>query len=226
MATRSKRYKEAASGIDSEMQYSISEAVKLLKSGPKATFDETVEFAAQLGIDPKNSDQQIRTSIGLPHGTGKPVSVAVFAEGDAAEAAREAGADFVGDDDLIARVEAGWMDFDIVLANPPIMRKIGKLGRVLGPRGLMPNPKNGTLTSDLGAAVSEFKAGKVEIRNDDGANVHVPVGKLSFGKAQIEENVIAIVKHLKGMRPPGVGHLFFRKAVLTSTMSPSVRLRI
>lgn len=226
MAYRSKRYRESASRIDRDMLYSISEAIEILKSTSKAAFDETVEVAAQLSIDPRNSDQQIRTSVGLPHGVGKTVRIAVFAEGADADAAREAGADFVGGDDLIGKVEDGWLEFDVALTVPAMMRKLGKMGRFLGPRGLMPNPKNGTLTEDIGKAVEEFKAGRVEIRNDDGANVHLPVGKLSFKKEQLEENIVQVFQHLRGMRPPGAGHVFFRKAVLTSTMGPSVKLKV
>ncbi len=226
MSKRSKRYTEARSRVDQERQYSVLEAIDLLKSGKKAAFDETVELAVRLGIDPKNSDQQVRTSVGLPHGTGKSVRVAVFAEGDEAEEARSAGADFVGDDELIQKVEGGWLDFDIALATPPMMRKMGQLGRFLGPRGLMPNPKNGTLRTDIAQAVSEFKAGKVELRNDNGGNVHVPVGKLSFSKADLEENISEVFQHLQGARPPGFGRRFLLKAVLTSTMGPGVRLTV
>ncbi len=224
MASRSKRYRESKSRIQQERQYSVTDAIDALRSGKKAGFDETVEMAVKLGIDPKNSDQQIRTSVGLPHGTGKSVRVAVFAEGEDADAAREAGADWVGDDDLVAKVEEGWLEFDVALATPPMMRKIGALGRFLGPRGLMPNPKNGTLTANIGEAVNEFKAGKVELRNDAGGNVHVPVGKLSFGKQHLEENINAVLQHLQGIRPPGLGQRFFQKAVLSSTMGPGVRL--
>ncbi len=226
MASRSKRYRESKSRIQQEKEYSVTDAIDALRSGKKAGFDETVEMAVRLGIDPKNSDQQVRTSVGLPHGTGKSVRVAVFAEGEDADAAREAGADSVGGDDLVAKVEEGWLDFDVALATPPMMRKIGALGRFLGPRGLMPNPKNGTLRADIGEAVNEFKAGKVELRNDDGGNVHVPVGKLSFCKGHLEENINAVLQHLQGIRPPGLGQRFFQKAVLSSTMGPGIPLMV
>jgi len=223
MAKRSKRYREAETKIDTEKVYSLSDAINVVKSCTSAAFNETVEVTVKLGIDPKSSDQQIRTSVGLPHGTGKSVRVAVFAEGEDADAARDAGADVVGGDDLISRVEDGWAEFDVALAPPPMMRKIGQLGRFLGPRGLMPSPKNGTLRADLGDAVKEFKAGKVEIRNDDGGNIHVPVGKVSFDRAKLEENIKAIFQHLQGLRPPGLGNRFFLKSVLSSTMGPGVR---
>ncbi len=223
---RSKRFKEAESKFNKDNDYDISEAINLLKSFPKPGFDETVEISVRLGINPKNSDQQVRTSVGLPNGTGKSVQVAVFAEGDDADFARSAGADFVGSDDLVAKVEDGWMDFDVALATPPMMRKIGKLGRFLGPRGLMPSPKNGTLCEDVESAVADFKAGKVEIRNDDGGNVHIPVGKLSFGIGKLEENIVAVFQSLQSLRPPGVGHRFLEKAVLSSTMGPGIKLKI
>ncbi len=226
MARRSKRYMESKSRVDQNREYGLSEAIDTLKSTKKAAFDETVEIAVSLGIDPKNSDQQVRTSVGLPHGTGKSVRVAVFAEGEDAQEALDAGADFAGGDDLIARVEGGWMEFDIALATPPMMRKIGQLGRFLGPRGLMPNPKNGTLRQDIGQGVQEFKAGKVELRNDSGGNVHAPVGKLSFDKQNLEENINEVLQHLQGVRPPGLKRRFFQKAVLTSTMGPGIRLVI
>ncbi len=226
MAKRSKRYREARSRVDTDREYGVDEALKILKSCKHAAFNETVELALKLGIDPTNSDQQIRTSVGLPHGTGKSVRVAVFAEGEDADAAADAGADVVGSDDLIARVEDGWMDFDVVLATPAMMRKIGGLGRYLGPRGLMPSPKNGTLRSDIGKGVEEFKAGKVELRNDSGGNLHVPVGKISFDSSKLEDNIKEIFTSLQSIRPPGMGHGFFRKAVLTSTMGPGIRLKV
>ena len=226
MAKKSKRYQGAKEKVDVSKDYSVSEAINVLKSVPGASFDETVELAVLLGINPKNSDQQIRTSIGLPHGTGKSVRVAVFAEGDDAVAAEEAGADIVGSDDLVEKVSDGWLEFDVAIATPPMMRKIGALGRFLGPRGLMPNPKNGTLTPDVSSAVEEFKAGKVEVRNDSGANVHLPVGKLSFPTDHLEENVRAVIQSLQGMRPPGIGHNFFKKVFVTTTMGPSVQLSV
>lgn len=224
MVTRSKRYKEAREKVDRSQRYSLGEALTLLKSVPNANFDETVELAVQLGIDPRQTDQQVRTSISLPHGTGKSVSVVVFAEGDDAERAMEAGAEEAGADELVERVEDGWMDFDVALATPSMMGQVGRLGRYLGPRGMMPTPKNGTVRSDIGEAVQEFKAGKVEIRNDDSGNIHVPVGKLSFSDEDLEANVHAVLEHLVVEKPTGVSGRYFRNVVLTSTMGPGVKL--
>ncbi len=224
MVTRSKRYKKARDRIDRSQRYALEDAIDLLKSMPQADFDETVELAVQLGIDPRQTDQQVRTSISLPHGTGKSVTVVVFAEGDDAEEALEAGADEVGSDDLVERVEDGWMDFDVALATPSMMSQVGRLGRYLGPRGLMPTPKNGTVRDDIAAAVEEFKAGKVEMRNDDGGNIHVPVGKISFGDEELGDNVHAVLEHLAREKPTGASGQYFKNVVLTSTMSPGVKL--
>ncbi|MFW6279544.1 MAG: 50S ribosomal protein L1 [Planctomycetota bacterium] len=226
MANRSKRYRQARAEVDRKERYSLGKAIDIVRSMPGADFDETVEVAIQLGIDPRQTDQQVRTSLSLPHGTGKEVRVIVFAEGDDAEAAREAGADEVGSDDLVERIEDGWMDFDVALATPKMMSKVGRLGRYLGPRGLMPTPKNGTVRDDIGDAVEEFKAGKVELRNDDGGNVHVPVGKLSFADEQLQENVQAVMEQLTRQKPPGATGRFFRNVVISSTMSPGVKLSI
>lgn len=224
MASRSKRYEKALQQVDRTTRYPLDEAIKLLKSMPQADFDETVELAVQLGIDPRQTDQQVRTSISLPNGTGKSVRVVAFAEGEEAEAALEAGADEVGSDDLVERVEDGWMDFDVALATPSMMSKVGRLGRYLGPRGLMPTPKNGTVRQDLGQAVEEFKAGKVELRNDDSGNVHAPVGKLSFENQELLENITTALEHLVRQKPAGVRGRYFRNVVLTSTMGPGVKL--
>lgn len=224
MVTRSRRYTEARDKVDRSRRYTLDEAVELIKSVPHVDFDETVELAVQLGIDPKQTDQQIRTSIALPHGTGKSVSVVVFAEGDDADKAIEAGADEAGSDELVERVEDGWMDFDVALATPSMMSQVGRLGRYLGPRGLMPTPKNGTVRSDIADAVEEFKAGKVEMRNDDSGNIHVPVGKISFDNGDIEENIQTVLRELVQEKPTGVSGQYFKNVVVTCTMGPGVKL--
>ncbi|MBS3763125.1 MAG: 50S ribosomal protein L1 [Planctomycetes bacterium] len=226
MAKRSRRYQEACAQIDKSAVYPVGEAIDILKSIRSAQFDETVELHVQLGIDPRQSDQQIRTSLSLPNGTGRSLKVAVFADGNNAEKALEAGAEEVGSDELIERVEDGWMDFDVALATPSMMSKIGRLGRYLGPQGLMPTPKNGTVREDIGEAVKEFKAGKVELRNDEGANIHTPVGKMSFSKEELMENVQTVLEHLLQKRPTGLKGRFFRNVVLSSTMSPGIKVQI
>jgi large subunit ribosomal protein L1 len=226
MSSHSKRYKEALAKVDREQRYEVEDAVDILKSLPSAQFDETVEISVQLGIDPRKSDQQVRSSITLPHGTGRTTSVAVFAEGTDAERARDAGADFVGSDDLVKKVEGGWTDFDVALATPSMMQKIGRLGRFLGPRGLMPTPKNGTVREDVDVAVKEFKAGKVELRNDDTGNIHAPVGKLSFSAEKLVDNIHELIEHLRREKPPGASGRYLRNIVLTSTMGPGVKIKL
>jgi large subunit ribosomal protein L1 len=226
MADRSRRYQRCRQKVDREASYPLDEAVNLLKSMTQADFDETVELHVQLGIDPRQSDQQVRGNIALPHGVGKTRTVCVFAEGESAEEAKEAGADYVGGDDLIERVEDGWMDFDVALAVPEMMKKIGRLGRYLGPQGLMPSPKSGTVSEDIATAVQEFKAGKVEFRNDRGGNIHLPVGKISFNTGALKENIQAAVDLLLKMKPLSAKGRYLKKTVLTSTMSPAVRLAV
>jgi large subunit ribosomal protein L1 len=206
--------------------YPLEEALQKLKAMAPARFDETVECAVQLSIDPRHSEQQVRGSISLPHGTGKTRRVAVFAEGEAAEAARQAGADHVGADELVERVQEGFMDFDVVLAQPSMMGRIGRLGRLLGPRGLMPSPKSGTVREDVGEAVGEFKAGRIEFRNDSGGNVHVPVGKMSFSVQQLADNVRAFVEQLVRMRPPAAKGRYLKKVHVCSTMNPAVKVEL
>jgi len=223
---RSKRYKEALSKIDRQRQYELSEAIGILKDLPKAKFDETLEIHMNLGVDPRKADQQIRNTIVLPHGTGKDVRVLVFAEGEKAEEASEAGADYVGMDDLMEKISGGWFDFDIVIATPNLMGKIGKLGKMLGPRGLMPNPKVGTVTMDVGRAVQESKAGKIAYRVDKFSNIHVPVGKLSFDQDKLRENILTLVNSILKERPATVKGQFIKSMALTSTMGPGIRLNI
>ena len=221
---RGKRYDDAANERDPDGLYAPAEAVEMVKAGAKAKFDETIELAARLGVDARQADQQVRGTVALPAGTGKDMRVAVFATGDKATAAREAGADVVGDDDLVEKVEAGQLDFDIAIATPELMPKVGKLGRVLGPRGLMPNPKSGTVTDDVAKAVGEFKGGKVEYRTDKGGNVHVMMGKASFSADQLLENFQAVVDELQRVRPAAVKGRYLRKLAVSSTMGPSVRI--
>lgn len=224
---RSKRYKEALSKIDRLAKYDLSTAISLLKSVPVAKFDETVEIHMNLGVDPRKADQQIRSSLVLPHGTGKDMRVLVFAEGEKAEQAKAAGAEFVGVDEFIDKItNDSWLDFDTVIATPNLMGKIGRLGRVLGPRGLMPNPRVGTVTMDVETAVKEAKSGKVVYRVDKFSNIHVPAGKLSFDDQQIKENLITIITAIIRERPAALRGTFIKSMTLTSTMGPGVKLDV
>ena len=220
MVKHSKRYTAAFSKVDRSKVYEPNEALALLKGLPAAKFDETVEVAVLLGVDPKKSDQLVRGAVSLPKGLGKSVKVIVFAEGDKAQAAKDAGADQVGAADLAEKILGGWMDFDIVIASPDMMKHVGKLGKVLGPQGKMPSPKSGTVTADVGSAVREFKAGKVEFRTDAGGNVHAPVGKRSFKTEDLEANLRAFLDHLAAMRPPAVKGQFMRRISVSTTMGP------
>jgi len=226
MGHKSKRFQEARESVDREALYALEEAVGLVKSLRAARFDETVEVSVQLGVDPKQGDQQVRGSISLPHGIGKERTVAVFAQGELAEAAKAAGADHVGGEDLAQRVEGGWMEFDVALATPDMMKVLGRLGRHLGPRGLMPTPKNGTVRPDIAEGVKEFKAGKVELRNDSGGNVHAAVGKLSFSEQDLVENVREVVEHLVRMKPTGCKGKYINNLVLSSTMGPGIKIKV
>jgi large subunit ribosomal protein L1 len=221
MQFRSKRYKKLEPTISKEL-YSLSDAVKKVKGYNDTKFDQTVECIMVLGIDPKQADQQIRGSISLPNGIGKSKTVIAFCEDSEAAAAKAAGAVEAGCDDLIKKVSDGWMDFDVAIASPKVMGKAGKLGRVLGPQGKMPSPKNGTVTADVITAVKEFAAGKVEFRNDAGGNVQAVVGKVSFDDAKLEENINAFVGHIKKMKPSTAKGTYLKKIFLKATMSPSV----
>ena len=203
---------------------SLEEAVKALKTFGTTKFDQSVEVSTNLGIDPRQSDQNVRGSVALPHGIGKTVRVAVFAQGENAEKAREAGADIVGADDLAQQVKNGIMDFDVALATPDVMGLVGPLGRVLGPRGLMPSPRSGTVTTDIASAVREFKAGKIEFRNDKGGNVAAPVGKLSFDEQKLIENIQAFLTHLKSVKPAAAKGQYIRSVTISATMSPGIRV--
>lgn len=221
----SKRYHKAAGMVDGEKTYSLQAGVEVLSKFPRAKFNETVELAFRLGVDPKQSDQMVRGTVVLPHGSGKVVRVLVFAKpGAAADAARAAGAEHVGFDDLIKKCQEGWADFDVAVATPEAMAEVRKLGKVLGPRGLMPNPKTGTVTDDTAKAVKEVKAGRVEFKIDKAGNLHVPVGKVSFSVAQIFDNAHAVVDAVLKARPASLKGTYVRSCTLSSTMSPPVRV--
>ena len=225
MAHASKKYlrNRAKRGED---PVAIPEAVATLKKFEGAKFDETVEVSVKLGIDPKNTNQAVRGAFSLPHGIGKEIKVIVFAEGEAAKVAKAAGAAEVGAEDLAKKILDGWLDFDVAIAHPAMMRHVGKLGRVLGPHGKMPSPKSGTVTDNIAQVVREFKAGKVEFRNDDGGNVHAAVGKKSFPVEHLVTNVTAFIDHLRTLRHPSVKGNFFVKATISATMSPGIALAV
>jgi large subunit ribosomal protein L1 len=221
----SKRYQKALEMVDVHKAYPLKDAVGILVKFPKAKFNETIELACRLGVDPKQSDQMVRGTVALPHGSGKTVRVLVFAKpGPAAEAAKAAGAEHVGYDDLIKKCNEGWVDFDVAVATPEAMAEVRKLGKVLGPRGLMPNPKTGTVTEDTAKAVKEVKAGRVEFKIDKAANVHVPVGKVSFSPEQIVENARAVVEAILKAKPAGARGVYVQRCTLSATMSPPVAL--
>ncbi|HHY85549.1 MAG TPA: 50S ribosomal protein L1 [Verrucomicrobia bacterium] len=221
----SKRYRKALELVDLRKTYPLKAAVDVLSKFPKARFDETIDLAFRLGVDPKQSDQMVRGTVPLPHGSGKTVRVLVFAKnGPAADAAKAAGAEYVGFEDLIKKCQEGWTDFDVAIATPEAMVEVRKLGKVLGPRGLMPNPKTGTVTEDTARAVKEVKAGRVEFKIDKAGNVHVPVGKVSFTPVQIEENVRAVIDAVAKARPASVKGTYIRSCTLSATMSPPVSL--
>ncbi len=224
MAQRGKKYREAVQKLDREALYSPEEAVELVKQLATASFDETVEMSVRLGVDPRKADQIVRGTLTLPHGTGRQVRVVVFAAGEQANAARAAGADVVGADDLVARVAEGFLDFDVAVATPDLMGQVGSLGRVLGPRGLMPNPKTGTVTTDVAKAVVEFKGGRVEYRTDKVGNVHLPVGKVSFTPSQLVANVHTVADELHRAKPASAKGRYIRSVTLSSTMGPGVRV--
>jgi large subunit ribosomal protein L1 len=224
MSSHGKRYREARDAIDREQAYTPLAAVRLIKDAPAAKFDETVEVHFRLGLNVRHADEQLRGTIMLPHGIGKDVRVAVFAEGDKAREAEDAGADVVGSSDLATKIEDGFLDFDVAIATPDQMSVVGKLGRVLGPRGLMPNPKTGTVTMDVSKAVSDAKAGKLEYRTDRGANVHVPIGKKSFDERALLENYAAIVEEIVRAKPSAAKGRYIRQITVTTTMGPGIHI--
>jgi len=225
MPKHSRRYQEAKNLVDRQRFYPLDEAVGLVKKTATAKFDETVELHIKTGIDPRKSDQMVRSSISLPNGTGKSVKVLVFARGEKAKEAQEAGADYVGAEDLVEKIEKeGFLDFDVAIATPDMMRVIGRLGRILGPKGLMPSPKSGTVTDDIATAVKEFKMGRIEVRTDKTGNIHVPVGKVSFDDEKLKENIVSALEQISRLRPGTMKGKFFRKVVIASTMGPGIKL--
>lgn len=221
---RGKRYRDSVARIDRTREYPLEEAVDVLKNMPEAKFVETVEFSANLGVNPKHADQQVRGTVLLPHGTGKDVRVLVLTRGEKEQEAKEAGADFVGSNEFIEKINAGWFEFDVAIATPDMMGDVGKLGRILGPRGLMPNPKLGTVTFEVAKAVKDAKAGKIEYRVDKGANIHVPVGKLNFDRNKLVENIKALMLELLRAKPASAKGKYVKSAHISSTMGPSIEL--
>jgi len=221
-----KKYKAAIALFDRDTQFTPTEAAELVKKTASAKFDESVDLAIRLGVDPRKADQAVRGTVALPSGSGKTLRIAVFAAGDAAQEARTAGADLVGADDLFTDIEKGNMDFDLIIATPDMMPLVGRLGRVLGPRGLMPNPKTGTVTTDVGRAVSEFKGGKIEYRTDRYGNVHVRVGKASFSVADLEANMRAVIDEVQRAKPASAKGKYLRKISISTTMGPGIKIDI
>jgi len=224
MSGRGKRYRDAAKNVDTEHEYLPLEAIKILKEAPDAKFDETIELSFRLGIDPRKADQMVRGTVSLPNGTGRSVRVAAFAQGEKAQEARDAGADIVGADDLVEEVLKGNIDFDAAVATPDMMASVGKTGRVLGPRGLMPNPKTGTVTADIGKAVADIKGGKVEYKTDRTGDVHCIIGKKSFTEQQIAENYLAVVEELLRARPSATKGKYIKSLTIASTMGPGITI--
>ncbi len=219
---RSKQYRALAAKIDNDTLYSPSEAIALAKETATTSFDPTVDVALRLGVDPRKADQMVRGTVNLPHGTGKTSRVLVFATLERAEAARDAGADYVGADDLVEKISGGWLDFDAVVATPDMMGRVGRLGRVLGPRGLMPNPKTGTVTADVAKAVSDIKGGRIEFRVDRHANLHYLIGKASFPKAQLTDNYAAALEEVLRLKPASSKGRYLRKVTVSTTMGPGI----
>tara|TARA_B100000073_G_scaffold70395_6_gene52208 strand:+ start:13342 stop:14037 length:696 start_codon:yes stop_codon:yes gene_type:complete len=224
MSKKGKRYNEALTKYDPQHLYGGQESIELVRSLAQAKFDETIDLVIRLGVDPRKSEEMVRGTVALPSGTGKNVRVAVFAQGESATAAKEAGADFVGGEDLATEVEGGMLDFDVAISTPEMMPTVGKLGRSLGPRGLMPNPKSGTVTDDPAKAVQDFKGGKVEFRTDRYGNVQVPIGKASFEAPDLFNNLKAVVEELERLKPSSAKGRYFRKVSVSSTMGPSIQI--
>jgi large subunit ribosomal protein L1 len=221
---RSKKYKAFREALDRTRRYPLAEAVKLLKEHKMSKFDESVEVAVRLGVNPKHADQMVRSTVSLPHGDGRTVRVLVFAQGDKATEATEAGAEFVGTDDMAKKIQEGWTDFDVAIATPDQMKVVGRLGKILGPRGLMPNPKTGTVTMDVGRTVKEVKAGRIEFRVDRQANIAVSVGKVSFDEDKLADNILAFIDAVNRAKPAAAKGAYFLGASVCSTMSPGIKL--
>lgn len=221
---RGKKYTAAAAKVERVKYYTLEEAVPLLKQLGTAEFDETIELSANLGVDPRHADQQVRGTVVLPHGTGKKIRVLVLARGEKEKEATDAGADFVGADEFIPKLREGWLEADVIVATPDLMGEVGKLGRILGPKGVMPNPKSGTVTFDVAKAVKEVKAGKIEYRVDKGSNIHVPVGKMSFGAEMLAENIRVLVAELLRVKPSSAKGRYLKSLSLSPTMGPSIKL--
>lgn len=221
---RGKRYSGGAERIEAGKEYTVSDAVNIVKESAVAKFDETIEVAMRLGVDPRHAEQMVRGSVALPHGTGREVKVLVLTRGEYQNEAREAGADFVGADDFIEKIEKGWTDFDVMVATPDIMKDVGKLGRVLGPRGLMPNPKSGTVTFDVGRTVQDVKSGRIEYRVDRAGNIHAPVGKASFSEEQLTENASTFIEAIQRAKPASAKGQYVKSITLSSVMGPGVRI--
>ena len=227
MTTRGKKYIDVSTKVDSYKEYTVDEAMELVVQTHYAKFDETVDIAVNLGIDPRHANQQIRSAVVLPHGLGKKMTVLVFATDDKAVEAKEAGADYVGLDDIVEKIsKENWLDFDVAIATPDVMSKVGRLGKVLGPRGLMPSPKVGTVTLDVASMVKESKAGRVEIRNDKSGVIHAPVGKVSFGKQNLKENFLAFMSFLIKEKPAASKGVFLRRVSVSSTMGPGIGMSV
>lgn len=228
MAKHGKRYLDAVDKVDGSRSYSPQEAAELVRETSTANFDATVEVHMRMDLDPRQADQQVRGAVTLPHGTGKVVRILVFAEGEAVKMAEEAGADHVADDDLIKRIEDGWLEFDATIAIPQMMGKVSKLGRILGPRGLMPSPKSGTVVApeDVGRVIDELRHGRIEFKMDKTANIHIPIGKVSFQPEQLRDNFTSLVDAIQSARPPGAKGQYIKKIVMTSTMGPGVKIDI
>lgn len=228
MPKRGKKYQEAAKLVDRERDYPPDEGIALIKKISYAKFDATIQAHLRMGLDPRHADQQIRSTVSLPHGTGKEVRVLVFTEGEGEKFAEEAGADYVGSDDLVKKIQEGWFDFDVAVATPPMMSKVGRLGKVLGPRGLMPSPKAGTIVADedLGRVVTELKAGRLEFRLDKTANIHIPIGKSNFSEEQLAENFAALMEAIQRAKPPAAKGQYIRRITLAPTMGPGVKIDV
>jgi len=221
---RGKKYREALSQVDRLMYYPLDDALDLMLKLPRAKFDETVECTVRLGVDPRHADQMVRSTVVLPHGTGRTVRVLVFAKGEQELAAREAGADHIGAEDLVEKIQGGWLEFDVAIATPDMMKIVGRLGKILGARGLMPNPKSGTVTMDVARAVKDAKAGKIEFRVDKAGILHVPIGKVSFEKNKLKDNIMAFMETVVRVKPTSAKGTYVKNVTISSTMSPGVKV--